>query len=397
MTPTAPARPAIAAPARRGGIDVAGFYETHFMGAVFPLSSGLLLYGWRGAATVCAVVGSAALSVMLWRRIGPRGRTLHYSHALWLALLLALMLPAHLATGSAPSPGEPPWPILLVAGLMLVIVVWLFGGLGGGRVHPVLVTYLLLIVCFADLLVPRRVLNRDHVLTGDILQAATVDARAERNEPWFRRLHSPADADYYQETASERLSRYTSGREAPPRRWLPLQGLLRDSMPPLEDFVLAGQPGAIGTSSVIAVIIGGLFLLYRGVLDYRIPLLVCLSAFAALLVLPIPSVIADAPHWRWAALRQPDIGWAVAITFANYEIMASPLVFMAFFLASSPAVRPMTRRGRTIYALLLGGGAAALQLYLPMNSVSYGPYLALLIVSLLTPALDRIFKVRPLA
>jgi electron transport complex protein RnfD len=164
-------------------------------------------------------------------------------------------------------------------------------------------------------------------------------------------------------------------------------------MPPLEDFVLAGQPGAIGTSSVIAVIIGGLFLLYRGVLDYRIPLLVCVSAFAALLVLPIPSVIADAPHWRWAALRQPDIGWAVAITFANYEIMASPLIFMAFFLATSPSVRPMTRRGRTIYALLLGASSAALQLYL---SVSYGPYFALLIVSLLTPALDRLFKVRPL-
>lgn len=391
MTPTAPARPAIAAPERRGGIDVAGFYQTHFMGAVFPLSAGILLYGWRGALAVAAVVAAAALSVLVWRRVGPRGRTLHYSHALWLALLLALMLPAHLAA-THPSEGEQPWPILLLAGLILVIVLWLFGGLGGGRVHPVLVAYLLLTVCCGQMLVPHRILNRNHLVSGDLFHSVAPEGRPVYNEPWFGRTHASADADYYDEPAAERLSRYTSGREAPPRRWLPLQGLLRDSMPPLEDFVLAGQPGAIGISSAIAVIIGGLFLLYRGVLDYRIPLLVCVSAFAALLVLPIPSVIADAPTWRWAALRQPDIGWPVAITFANYEIMASPLLFTAFFLATAPSVRPMTRRGRTVYAILLGAAAAALQLYL---SVSYGPYLALLIVSLLTPALDRLFKVRP--
>lgn len=391
MTPTAPARPTISAPARRGGIDVSSFYQTHFMGAVFPLTAGLLLYGWRGGAAVATVVASAAVSIVVWRRIGPRGRTLHYSHTLWLALLVGLMLPAHLFALTAPSGGDPPWPILPLAGLMLVIVLWLFGGLGGGRVHPVLVTYLLVVVCFGEALVPRRVLTRDHVLGGDLFHTGTSDSREVHNEAWYQRRHNAADADY-QEPAAERLSRYTSGREAPPRKWLPLQGLLRDGMPPLEDFVLGGQPGAIGTSSAIAVIIGGLFLLYRGVLDYRLPLLICLSAFAALLVLPIPSVIADAPHWRWAALRQPDIGWAVAITFANYELMASPLIFTAFFLATSPSIRPMTRRGRTIYAILLGVSAAALQLYL---SVSYGPYLALLIVSLLTPALDRWFKVKP--
>jgi len=37
--------------------------------------------------------------------------------------------------------------------------------------------------------------------------------------------------------------------------------------------------------------------------------------------------------------------------------------------------------------------ASGLQLYV---SVSYGPYLALLIISLLTPTLDRFFRQRPL-
>jgi Na+-translocating ferredoxin:NAD+ oxidoreductase RnfD subunit len=68
-------------------------------------------------------------------------------------------------------------------------------------------------------------------------------------------------------------------------------------------------------------------------------------------------------------------------------------LLMIFFLATAPALRPMARRARVIYGLLVGILAAGLQLY---ASISYGPYLALLIVSLLTPLLDRFFRTRPL-
>ena len=164
---------------------------------------------------------------------------------------------------------------------------------------------------------------------------------------------------------------------------------------PRASCVLAGNPGPIGTSSVIFVVIGGMFLLYRGVIDYRIPLLIVLVAFAALLVLPIPlSITEHGPRWTWLALREPSVGWAVAITFANYELAASPAVFMAFFLATYPAVRPMTRRGRTVFAVAAGLLTAALQLYV---SVSWGPYLAMLVGGLLTPLADRVFQPKPLA
>jgi Na+-translocating ferredoxin:NAD+ oxidoreductase RnfD subunit len=66
---------------------------------------------------------------------------------------------------------------------------------------------------------------------------------------------------------------------------------------------------------------------------------------------------------------------------------------VAFYLAPAPGVRPLTRRGRTVYAVLIGVVAAMLQLYL---DVSYGAYLALLMVGLFTPLLDRLFKPRPL-
>ena len=108
-----------------------------------------------------------------------------------------------------------------------------------------------------------------------------------------------------------------------------------------------------------------------------------------------PPVIKDSgPEWKWLALRDPvNVGPAKALTFANYEIMAGPMLLMTFFLATSPSLRPMSKRARVVYGLVVGVMAAGLQMY---ASIAYGPYLALLIVSLLTPVLDRIFTQRPL-
>ena len=154
-----------------------------------------------------------------------------------------------------------------------------------------------------------------------------------------------------------------------------------------------GAPAPLGLGSAIAVIMGGLYLLYRGLIDFRVPLLICLAAAVALLFLPIPvAVTENVRHWRSLALHA-GVGWPVAITFVSYELMAGPLLFVAFYLASAPGVRPITRRGRAVYAVLIGLGAAAAQLYL---DVSYGPYLALLVAALVTPLLDRVFVPRPI-
>jgi electron transport complex protein RnfD len=386
-------RTASVTPLSHSGIGVAGFYSMHLMGIALPLTAGLLLYGWRAVIVVASVLASTLAAVAVWRRVGTRGHQLRFSHAAWLATLLAMMLPAHLATGAPDSLGEITWMVLPAAGFSLALIMWLIGGLGAGRIHPSVVTLLLLAGLFGDMLTPRVVLHRDHVFIGDLLKASAPDQRVARGDSWITH-GGVGDSDAERaEPAANALIQYTTGRERPAHGWLPIQGLLRDGMPPLEDLIIGGNPGPIGISSRLTVIVGGLFLLYRGLIDIRIPLIISLVEFAALLILPIPTVIANHPQWRWIALRDPTVGLATAITFANYEIMASPMIFMAFFLATSPAVRPMGRRARTIYASMIGLLCAALQLYF---SVDYGPYVALLIASLLTPALDWLFRPRPL-
>jgi electron transport complex protein RnfD len=81
------------------------------------------------------------------------------------------------------------------------------------------------------------------------------------------------------------------------------------------------------------------------------------------------------------------------MTFVNYEIFASPLLFTLFYLATAPGLRPITRRGRAIFAILVGLLSAVFQMY---ASVAIGPYVALLITALLTPTLDRAIRPRTL-
>jgi Na+-translocating ferredoxin:NAD+ oxidoreductase RnfD subunit len=388
--------------ALRSGIGVSRFYITLMLGAGFPAVTGLLLYGWRALLVLLVILPTTFAAYVAWRRIGARGRQLHPVHTLYLALLLWLMLPAHLLAPNL-TPRNDLWAIPIVAAIILVISMWLLGGVGFGRIHPLLVTYLLLVVAFDQLLVPVAVLQRHRSITGDLARAAppSTSANADVKEGYLKTPHVENADALRLEPAETQLLAYTSGQKRPGRSWASLESLLRDDLPPLEDLIIGGQPGPIGGTCAVAVIIGGLYLLYRGIIDFRVPLASLAGAFLALLTLPIPIRITDdGPDFRWLIFRAhriitptgprfDQIGWAKAVTFANYEIMVGPMLLMIFFLATAPALRPMARRARIIYGLLVGILAAGLQLYV---SISYGPYLALLIISLLTPLLDRHFR-----
>ena len=56
---------------------------------------------------------------------------------LLMVMLLWLMMPAHLLAGDIGGAVRGNlWPIPIVASIFLVILMWLLGGVGSGRIHP---------------------------------------------------------------------------------------------------------------------------------------------------------------------------------------------------------------------------------------------------------------------
>ncbi len=378
------------------GVDVHRFFATHLQATIFPITAGVAFYGWRALLVVGGVVASTWVALPLWRRVGKRGGELRVAHGLWMAVLLGMALPAHLAAGAGAGRFTSAWPIIPAAGLALAALLWVFASGGSSRVHPVAVVFLLVAASFGSALLPRSVLQRNRIVVGDIthVPAATPSRSEAGNEPWATAAQAGTVDAVRLRSAAAQLRDFTRGQAQLDRGWLTLDEVIRDRLPPLEDLIIGAQPGPIGAASAVAVIMGGMFLLYRGMIDFRVPLLIVLAAFVTFLILPIPVVITEnVPRWRWFAVNQPRVGWSWAITFANYELMAGPLLFVACFMATAPGVRPMTKGARAIYAIIVGILAAAAQLYL---SVSYGAYVALVLASPVTPLLDRWVRPRAL-
>jgi len=369
------------------GITVGRYCLLHAAGIMLPVTAGLLLYGWRALGLIVILCASAVLTVLLLRIINGQGRNLRLPHVMHMATILSLMLPAHLlADGRNLSSILPAslWATIPAAGVLLVLLIRF---LGSSCIHPALAAYMCLLPALGPCMVPHWILQRNHLFSGDLVNAKTTTGPVEIGDGWVHMPVAAGSDSLCMEAVSERLWLYSGHLD---KSW----SSLVNSLTPLEDLIIGGQPGPIGTTSAIAVIIGGLFLIYRGVIDYRIPLLIILTAMASFLILPVPVGISTTKvQWTWLAMHRAAVGPALALTFSDYEILAGPMLFTAFFLATASAIRPMTRRGRVIYAVLLGILVAICQLYL---SVAYGPYLALLAVGLLTPLMDRTFRTHSL-
>lgn len=128
-------------------------------------------------------------------------------------------------------------------------------------------------------------------------------------------------------------------------------------------------PGTIGETSAFALIIGGLFLIFLRVINYRIPVFY-IGTFAVLIVI-----------YSLASGRGLDVTYLLA------HLSGGGLMLGAFFMATDYVTSPITPVGKIIFGILLGfltflfrvfGGSA--------EGVSY----AIIIGNLLVPLIERV-------
>ncbi len=169
--------------------------------------------------------------------------------------------------------------------------------------------------------------------------------------------------------------------------------LLWDRLPALNDLIVGAVPGGVGATCSIAIVIGGLFLVYHGYLRWQLVVTFLLAAGLTAMIAPLRIGGADwsEPAWRWLPGIQFYRGMPVGPIYVGCHLLSGELLMAAFFFAGDMVSRPITVRGQVLFGLGCGVLSVLIRLYL---FVPGAPFVAVLLMNSLTPVLDRITQPR---
>jgi electron transport complex protein RnfD len=147
--------------------------------------------------------------------------------------------------------------------------------------------------------------------------------------------------------------------------------IAKGTLTPLKDLFTGNVGGCLGETSAIALILGGLFLLSRRVIDWRIPLgiLLSLTAFTGAFWLVNPEKYAS----------------------PLFHILAGGLLIGAFFMATDMVTSPITPLGTWIYALGIGIVIGLIRLF---GGFAEGVMYSILFMNAFVPLLNRYTRPR---
>ena len=273
---------------------------------------GIFNFGPRALAVIVVTIASCFVSEYLYNKIAHKKQTVGDLSCIVTGLLLALNL----------SSTIPFWIAIVGGAFVIVVVKMLFGGLGQNFMNPALGARCFLLLAF----------------TGPMTSFATV----------------PLDGT----TSATPLSYLADG------------GLYDNTMA-----MFTGRiAGTIGETSVIAILIGAIFLIAMGIIDLRIPGTYILS-FAVFVIL------------FGGHLTTGDLG-----QFVVQEICGGGLMLGAFFMATDYVTSPITPRGKIIYGIICG---CLLGIFRLFGASAEGCSYSIIFANVLVPLIERFTVPKP--
>ncbi len=277
------------------------------------LLCGLYFFGLRALIVIALSVGSCVLGEFLFNLATKRPQTIGDMSAVVTGLLLAFSLPAATA-----------YYIPVVGGLFAIVVVkMIFGGLGQKFVNPALAARAFLLASYPVAMTNWTTPVSD-LFSMDAVTTATPIALLNDGTGFI-----PTSADFF--------------------------GAL-----------IGNVGGSIGETSALAIIIGGAYLLIRGIITWRIPVTFIASFFIM-------------------AFINRDFNFVSA----GYELVLGSVLLGAFFMATDYTTSPMTSKGQLIFGVGCGVLTYTIRTW---GAFPEGLTYAILLMNLCVPLLDRYFK-----
>jgi electron transport complex protein RnfD len=247
-------------------------------------------------------------------------------------MLLACMLPS----------GIPFWIAALGSTFAIAVVKMAFGGLGQNMVNPALAARAFLTVSFPDAM-SQFVAPAHGTLSGLARELDGVSAAT----PLVYFKNALATGSFH-----------------------PLD--LQDS---IGNLFLGNVGGSLGATSGLAILLGAMFLLYRGIIRFRTPF-----AFIGSLFLLF-----------WIFNGTGDLFSTEAFVVPLYQILSGGILLGAFFVAADPVTTPMFPLAR----MLFGAGCGCITFIIrKFGGYPDGVCWAVLIMNFTVPLLDRYVRPR---
>jgi len=141
-----------------------------------------------------------------------------------------------------------------------------------------------------------------------------------------------------------------------------------EALPAYSDLFFGLKAGSIGEVAVMLLFLGGVFLIYKKVIDWKIPFF----------------YIATVALLTWVLPARGQVGYFAGDPL--FHVLSGGLMLGAFFMATDWVTTPVTKLGRIIMGLGAGIITAVIRLY---GGLPEGVTYAILIMNGLTPLIDR--------
>ncbi|HET6430547.1 MAG TPA: RnfABCDGE type electron transport complex subunit D, partial [Phycisphaerae bacterium] len=325
-----------------------GIFRVIFVAACAPLAVGVVFFGWRAMLVTLLSVGGCVWTESIYYRVTRTPALLGRSHAALTGLLLALTLPAFV-----------PWYVPLTGAVFAILVgKALFGGVGHFLWQPALVGRLAVAVLFTQALAgppgePAKwpVLARNHVLLGDVNR---IDAKTT-----FGRWRTAVPAQGADALARPRPLTILRSLSHPAGRPPDSIATALLALPGAWELIIGAYGGGIGETCALAIVIAGLYVVYRHYVRGHLPGLIVLAAAVTAAIAPIRTP--DGEGWRWFPITAE--GFDVGFVYVASHIASGGLLLAAFFLATEMTSRPVTLPAQAVYGIACGVIAMLMRLY----------------------------------
>ena len=276
--------------------------------ALLPaLVMSIFYFGIRALLLTAVCVVSCVVFEYLFAKVTKKPVTISDCSAVVTGIILAFNVPVTL----------PFWMAVFGSFIAIVVVKCLFGGIGCNFANPAATARIFLLVSFGN------------QMTHWIAPHAAIDAVA---------------------TATP-LKLISAGQT--------------DQLPSLWNMLIGNRGGSLGETCALALIVGGLYLLWNGVIGWQIPVTLIGSVFV------------------FALLFGQD---------PFYAVLSGGVMIGAFFMATDYSTSPVTTKGKVIFAIGIGFITMVIRVFC---NYPEGMSFAILLMNILVPHIDSLTITKP--